>query len=79
MDVQPLRYVHTLVFACPACSLPISVCRVSDSETLDAIGSTPLRTRCGYCDKIGHVSIGAAKQHYVDEWPRARSAGAPMT
>jgi hypothetical protein len=69
MDTR--QYVHTLVFACPACSLPMAVCRMSDTDTLNAIASIPLRTRCSYCDKVGHVSIAAAKQHYVAEWPEA--------
>jgi hypothetical protein len=75
MDVR--QYVHTLVFACPACNLPMAVCRTSDAKTHNAIASIPLRTRCSYCDKVGHVAIAAAKRHYVDEWPEARLSAHP--
>ena len=65
-----IQYVHTFVFACPACHLPIAVSRVSGEQTFDG----PMRVNCGYCGKASYVSSNAATQHYIEEWQRTKEA-----
>jgi len=63
------RFVHTLVFACPDCDLPIAISRVSKENNLENINAEVLRLKCSYCEKASSVRAVYAKRHYVEEWP----------
>jgi Zn finger protein HypA/HybF involved in hydrogenase expression len=73
-----LRYAHTLVFACPECNLPVSTTRVSHEQDSQSIDKQKLNLWCPYCHSSSDLLAGAAKRHYVGEWPSAmtRSVGA---
>jgi len=63
------KYVHILLFVCPACNLPVAISRVSDERNAEAIDVERLHITCSYCDKSLNVSAVTAKKHYVEEWP----------
>jgi aspartate carbamoyltransferase regulatory subunit len=65
---KPVRYVHILLFACPDCSLPISISRVSNEKNFETVDTEHLHITCSYCEKSSDVTALAAKRHYVDEW-----------
>ena len=67
-------FVHTFLFACSACGLPLAITRTSESTSWESVGNGPMRTYCGYCGKVCYCSSGTAKRRYVDEWQRTKEA-----
>ena len=70
-----IQYVHTFLFACPSCQLPISITRMSADQNPQSVGRGPMRASCCYCGKNSYCSPAAARRHYVEEWQRAMEAG----
>jgi hypothetical protein len=69
------RYVHTLLFGCPKCELPIAISHVSDKENVEAVELESLSIRCRNCDASSQVIAATAKWHYVHEWPYEQLPG----
>lgn len=65
---MPKRYVHTLLFSCPQCKLPIAVSDVREEGNVEAIEGL-LTLRCSQCGEFSSILAATAKQHWVDEWP----------
>ncbi len=62
------RFVHTLLFACPECNLPVAISRVSNEKNLEGVDAEQLQLRCSYCEKVSDATAVTAKRHYVEEW-----------
>jgi hypothetical protein len=62
------RFVHTLLFACPDCNLPVAISRVSNAKNLETVDAERPQIKCSYCDKLSDVIAVTAKRHYVEEW-----------
>jgi len=67
-------YVHTLLFCCPDCDLPIAISRVSAEKNMEDIDGESLRIFCTSCYNSSHVIAATAKKHYVENWPIAKAA-----
>ena len=39
------RFVHTLLFACPECNLPVAVSRISKEKNLEGVDAEQLHIR----------------------------------
>jgi transcription elongation factor Elf1 len=65
------RYVHTLLFACPDCNLPVAISHVSNRGNLEAIDAESLPVKCRYCGTSSQMIAATAKRHYIDEWQQA--------
>jgi hypothetical protein len=63
-----MRYVHTLLFACPDCNLPVAISRISKEKNLETVDAERLHITCSYCEKSSAVNAVEAKRHYVEEW-----------
>jgi hypothetical protein len=63
------RFVHTLLFACPGCNLPVAVSLISKEKNLDGVDAEQLHIRCSYYEKLSDTTAVIAKKHYVEEWP----------
>lgn len=63
------RFVHTLLFACPECNLPVAISRISKEKNLEGVDAEKLHIRCSYCEKVSDITAVTAKKHYVEEWP----------
>jgi hypothetical protein len=63
------KYVHTLLFQCPDCDLPIAISRVTEARNLEEIDAEPLRIFCTSCYNPSNVIAIMAKKHYVENWP----------
>lgn len=70
-----VQFVHTFVFSCASCQLPVSITRVSGDQSKQSVGDGAMRTSCGYCGKPCYGSSVTARYHYVEEWRRALEAG----
>jgi hypothetical protein len=68
---MPTKYVHTLLFACPDCHLPVAISHFSSRGKMEAIGAESLPVKCRYCGTISQMIAATAKRHYLDEWPPA--------
>jgi transcription elongation factor Elf1 len=66
------RYVHTLLFACPDCNLPIVIGRLSVDKNGE--NNEALLIKCSYCGKSFKVPSQHARRRYVEEWPDAVAA-----
>lgn len=71
-DARLDRYVHTLLFACPECNLPIVIGRLSTDKNGEK--NEALLIRCSYCSKSFKVPSQHARRRYVEEWPDAVTA-----
>jgi hypothetical protein len=65
MDV---KYVHTLLFACPQCKLPVAVTRISEKRNLEAVATETVSMQCSFCAAVFETVGANAKIHFVDEW-----------
>jgi hypothetical protein len=63
------KYVHTLLFACPNCKLPIAISQIREEGNVEDVDSIPLKIKCTHCEKSSNVIAASAKNHYVDAWP----------
>jgi hypothetical protein len=63
------RFVHTLLFACPECNLPVAISRVSKEKNFEGVDAENLRIRCSYCETVSDTTAVTAKKHYVEDWP----------
>ncbi|MGB7729347.1 MAG: hypothetical protein WBL50_15050 [Candidatus Acidiferrum sp.] len=63
------RFVHTLLFVCPECNLPVAISRVSEEKNFEGVDAEQLQLRCSYCEKVSDTTAVTAKRHYVVEWP----------
>jgi hypothetical protein len=63
------RYVHTLLFDCAQCKMPIAISLISEQGNLEDIDAETLHIKCKNCEKSAQVVAVTAKRHYVDEWP----------
>ena len=63
------RYVHTLLFSCPNCKLPMAVVRLSTDESLEPVDGERQKFICLFCEKSANVIAAKAKMHLVDKWP----------
>lgn len=70
-----IQYVHTFVFACTHCQLPVAITRVSGEQSPQSCGNRPMRTSCGYCGKVCYGLAATAKHHYAEDWQRVNEAG----
>ena len=64
-----MRYVHTLLFSCPSCKLPIAVARVSKDESLEPADGERQKPIGLYCEESADIIAADAKMHWVDKWP----------
>jgi aspartate carbamoyltransferase regulatory subunit len=62
------RFVHTLLFACPECNLPVAISRISKEKNFEGVDAENLRIRCSYCEKVSDTTAVMARKHYVEEW-----------
>jgi transcription elongation factor Elf1 len=62
------RYVHTLLFSCPHCKLPVVVSHIREEGNIEAIEGS-LTLRCSQCGQSSDVLAATAKRHWVDDWP----------
>jgi hypothetical protein len=63
-----IRFVHTLLFACPDCNLPVAINRVTEERSLETVDAERLCITCSYCEKSSDVIAVTAKRHYMEEW-----------
>ena len=63
------RFVHTLLFACPECNLPVAISRVSKEKNFEGVDAENLRIRCSHCERMSDTTAVMTKKHYVEEWP----------
>jgi len=68
------HFVHTFLFACSACGLPVAITRTSESTSWESVGNVTMRTYCGYCGKACYCASATARRRYVDEWERTKEA-----
>ena len=62
------RYVHTLLFSCPSCKLPMAVVRLSTDESLEPVDGERQKFICLFCEKSANIIAAKAKMHLVDKW-----------
>jgi hypothetical protein len=62
------NYVHTLLFECPDCNLPVAISHMSSHGSLESVDADTLEIKCHYCGTSEVVAV-MAKRHYVDAWP----------
>lgn len=62
------RYVHTLLFSCPHCKLPVAVSDIREEGNIEAMEGS-LTLRCSQCGESSEVPAAVAKRHWVDDWP----------
>ena len=62
------RYVHTLLFSCPSCKLPMAVVRLSTDESLEPVDGERQKFICLFCEKSASIIAAKAKMHLVDKW-----------
>ena len=63
------RYVHTLLFSCPNCKLPIAIARISQDGNLEPVDDERHKIMCLYCKNSAVTIAAKAKMHWVDAWP----------
>jgi hypothetical protein len=64
-----MRYVHTLLFSCPNCKLPIAAARISKDESLEPVDGERQKLICLYCEESADIIATDVKMHWVDKWP----------
>jgi aspartate carbamoyltransferase regulatory subunit len=63
-----MRYVHTLLFSCPDCNLPVAITRVTNERNLEQVDAQKLEIHCSYCERGFGALSADARKHYVEEW-----------
>jgi hypothetical protein len=63
-----LRFVHTFLFKCPDCRLPVAAVRIVEDQSLKGDNEL-IEIDCGYCDTLSEVYPRSAIKHYVEDWP----------
>jgi hypothetical protein len=62
------QFVHTLLFACPDCKLPVAVSHLSNARTLEPVDAQTITIACAYCKSSHDVLAATARKHFVDTW-----------
>jgi hypothetical protein len=62
------RFVHTLLFACPECDLPLAITRLTDERNLERVDGQMRQVQCTFCGNNFTASSVNARKHYVEEW-----------
>lgn len=62
------RFLHTLVFECPGCQLPVVIGRLSAHGNREVLSSEPQRIQCLYCKNSFRVVAATARRHYIALW-----------
>ena len=62
------RYVHTLLFSCPNCKLPVAVTHIREQGNIEALQGY-VTVRCSHCSHRSDVLAATAKRHWVEDWP----------
>jgi len=65
------KFVHTIVFACPDCSLPVVIGVVSVHGNRSAISNEWQNIKCCFCEKAFRVVVSTAREHYIAVWEDA--------
>lgn len=47
-----MGYVHTLLFDCPECKLPIAISLIKEEQTLEEIDAETLSIMCTHCQHV---------------------------
>ena len=63
-----MRFVHTFLFRCPDCRLPVAAALIVEEQSLKMDGDL-IEIACAYCDTLSEVHPQAAIKHYVENWP----------
>lgn len=61
-------FVHTLVFGCPDCHLPVVIARLSPHKDRQAISSEAQNIICPFCEESFRMIVATAREHYVAVW-----------
>ena len=62
------QFVHTLLFECPACHMPVVVGRLSVHGTREAISNEAQNIECLYCELGFRVVVASAREHHIVVW-----------
>jgi hypothetical protein len=62
------RYIHTLLFSCPDCALPVAAGRLTHEKNMETIDASTFSLKCTYCEEEFKAIGLSAKQHYVEAW-----------
>lgn len=65
---SPARFLHTLVFECPGCQLPVVIGRLSAHENREAISNEWQNLKCSFCEESFRVIVATAREHYIAVW-----------
>jgi hypothetical protein len=65
------KYVHTMVFACPDCGLPVVIGVMSVHGNRAATSSEWHNIKCCFCEKAFRVVVSTAREHYIAVWEDA--------
>lgn len=69
-----MRFVHTLLFACPDCAGPIVISLLSDTGNLEDVDSDYILLQCTQCKECFSLPALGARRHYVEEWESQNGA-----
>lgn len=61
-------FVHTFLFACPDCQLPVGLTRVSHKGEQHSLCDEAFLIKCPYCEHGFKVIAATAREHYVSKW-----------
>jgi hypothetical protein len=61
------HYAHTLTFACPDCQQDITITRVVEYASLEAVDEMRFQIQCWSCEKSRDVPGYFAQSHTVKE------------